>query len=103
MLVVCMLGCFVDWIVVIYYYYDYSGGLFGIIDVEVWMYEVVLVYCFDFYVDYFVFFMVYVNLGGLGVEVIYFGLVYIDGDFIVIVCDEKIIFVGDFVEIVGEL
>ncbi|MDU7025937.1 MAG: MBL fold metallo-hydrolase, partial [Cutibacterium acnes] len=46
--------------------------------------------------------MAYVNLGGLGAEVIHPGPAHTDGDLIVIVRDEKITFVGDLVETAGE-
>lgn len=97
------LGRPVDRLVVTHHHGDHCGGLTGVPGAEAWMHSAALARLQDPpEVAHPISLMAYVDLGGLGAEVLHPGAGHTDGDLIVRVPEEQVTFTGDLVETSGD-
>lgn len=93
----------VDRVVVTHHHGDHAGGLAGIEGAEVWMHRSAArrIGGLDG-IEHPISLMAYLDLGGLGVEVIHPGTGHTDGDLVVRVAEERVTFAGDLIESAGD-
>lgn len=93
----------VDRVVVTHSHEDHCGGLAGVADAEAWMHRAALAHLADPpAVAHPISLLAYVDLGGLGAEVLHPGAGHTDGDLVVRVAGEDVTFTGDLVETSGD-